>query len=111
MAIENGNIIKIHYEAKIGDNVIDTSRDKDPLKFKVGEGYVIKGLDEAVLGLENGAKKTVIVPPEKGYGEKKEGLITKMPRNKANEPEKGIEKGNVVRYKTQRPRRKCLFPF
>jgi peptidylprolyl isomerase len=90
----------MHYDAKIGDQVIDTSRDKTPLEFKVGEGHVLKGLDEAVVGLENGAKKTVVVPPEKGYGKRKDGFLTKMPRKKSNEPDKGIQKGNIVRYKT-----------
>ena len=102
LAIENGNVVKMHYEAKIGDRVIDTSRDKNPLEFKVGEGYVLQGLDEAVVGLKNGEKKTVIVPPEKGYGERKENFITKMPRNKSNEPSKGIEEGNIVRYRTEK---------
>jgi peptidylprolyl isomerase len=101
LAIENGNVVKMHYEAKIGDRVIDTSRNKEPLEFKVGEGYVIQGLDEAVVGLESGEKKTVVVPPEKGYGKRQENLVTKMPRNKANEPPKGIEEGNIVRYRTE----------
>jgi FKBP-type peptidyl-prolyl cis-trans isomerase 2 len=93
-------VIKIHYNAKVGDRVIDSSRDKKPLKFKVGEEYVLKGLDEAVLGLENGEKKTVIVPPEKGYGKRKDNFFTKMARNKSNETDKGIEEGNIIRYKT-----------
>jgi peptidylprolyl isomerase len=101
LAIENGNIVKMHYEAKIGDHVIDTSRDKKPLEFKVGEGHVLQGLDEAVVGLKNGEKKTIVVPPEKGYGERKENFTTKMPRNKSNEPPKGIEEGNIVRYKNE----------
>lgn len=91
----------MHYDAKIGDQVIDTSRDKKPLEFKVGEGDVLEGLDEAVVGLENGTKKTVVVSPEKGYGKRKDNFLTKMPRNKSNEPDKGIEKGKIVRYKTE----------
>jgi peptidylprolyl isomerase len=101
LTIEKGNVVKMHYKAKIGDRVIDTSRDKKPIEFKVGEGQVLQGLDEAVVGLENGTKKTVVVPPEKGYGKRKDNFLTKMPRNKSNEPDKGIEKGNLVRYKTE----------
>jgi peptidylprolyl isomerase len=101
LAIENGNVIKMHYEAKIGDRVIDTSRKGDPLEFKVGVGYVIQGLDEALVGLETGEKKTVVVPPEKAYGKRNAGFTTKMPRNKSNEPEKGIKEGNIIRYKTE----------
>ena len=102
MTIEKGNVVKLHYAAKIGDRVIDTTRDKTPLEFKVGEGQVLKGLDEAVVGLENGAKKTVVIPPEKGYGKRKDDFLTKMPRKKSNEPEKGIKEGTIVRYKTEK---------
>ena len=102
LTIENGNTVKMDYDAKIGDRVIDTSRDKKPLEFKVGEGHVLRGLDEAVVGLENGTKTTVVVPPEKGYGKRKDGFLTKMPRNKANEPDKGIEAGTIVRYKAEK---------
>jgi peptidylprolyl isomerase len=101
LAIENGNVVKMHYEAKLGDRVIDTSRNGDPLEFKVGGGYVIQGLDEALVGLETGEKKTVVVPPEKAYGKRKAGFITKIPRNKSNEPEKGIKAGNIIRYNTE----------
>jgi len=100
MTIENGNIVKIHYDVKIGDKIIDSSREKKPLEFKVGEGDVIKGLDEAVVGLDSGEKKTVTMPPEKAYGKRKEGFTHKMPKNKLQESTKGLEKGNIVRYKT-----------
>jgi len=102
LTIENGNVVKMRYNAKIGDRIIGTSRDKKPLEFEVGEGHVLKGLDEAVVGLEKGTKKTVVIPPEKGYGKRKKDFITKMPRNKSNEPVRGIEEGNIVRYKTEK---------
>jgi FKBP-type peptidyl-prolyl cis-trans isomerase 2 len=100
MAIENGNVVKIHYEAKIGNRIIDSSLEKKPLEFKVGQGDVIKGLDEAVIGLKSGEKKTVTIPPEKAYGKRREGLTQKMPRNKFRA--KGLEKGNIIRYKTDK---------
>lgn len=100
MTIENGNLVKIHYVEKIGDQVINSSRKKKPIEFKVGHGDVIKGLDEAVVGLNNGEKKTVIIPPEKAYGKRQEGLTHKMPRNKFRASL--IEKGNIIRYKTEK---------
>jgi peptidylprolyl isomerase len=100
LAIQKGNVVKLHYDAKIGDQVIDTSRDKIPLEFKVGEGKVLKGLDEAVVGLDVGTKKTVVIPPEKGYGLRKDGLFTEVARDKSKEPEAGIVVGHVVCFKT-----------
>lgn len=101
MVIENGNMVKMHYNAKIGDRVIDTSRNKNPIEFKVGEGQILQGLDEAVVGLKTGDKKTVVVPPEKAYGQRKEGLTQKIRRDKSREPPKGIEEGSVIQYKTE----------
>lgn len=89
MVIEKGNLIKMHYIAKIDDHVIDTTLDRDPIEFKVGEGEVLQGLDEAVLGLEKGEKKTVVVPPEKAYGQRQEGLTEKIPRDRFKEPREG----------------------
>ncbi len=100
MAIQKGNVVKLHYDAKVGDQIIDSSRDKTPLEFKVGEGKVLKGLDEAVVGLDSGAKKTVVIPPEKGYGLRKDGLFTEIARDKSKEPETGIMEGHVVCFKT-----------
>lgn len=102
MSIENGNVVKLRYEAKVGDRVIDSSREKKPLEFKVGEGEVIKGLDEAVVGLTGGEKKTVIIPPEKAYGKRQEGFTHKIPKSKLRESYKRIEKGNVIRYNTDK---------
>jgi FKBP-type peptidyl-prolyl cis-trans isomerase 2 len=101
LVIKNGDVVKIHYSAKIGDRLIDTSRNKRPIEFKVGEGQILQGLDEAVVGLDTGDKKTVVVPPEKAYGQRKEGLTQKIPRDKFKEPPKGIEEGNIIKYKTK----------
>lgn len=94
-------MVKMHYNAKIGDRLIDTSRNKNPIEFKVGEGQILQGLDEAVVGLETGDKKTVVVPPEKAYGQRKEELIQKIRRDKSKEPAEGIEEGNVIQFKTK----------
>jgi peptidylprolyl isomerase len=106
LVIENGNVIKMHYSAKIGDRVIDTSRNKNPIEFKVGEGQILQGLDEAVVGLKTGDKKTVVVPPEKAYGQRKEGLTQKIPRDKSREPLKGIKEGSVIQYKNEQGKKR-----
>ena len=72
--------ILVHYTGWLYDGCkpdfkgqqFDSSRDKPvPFGFVVGAGRVIKGWDEGVLGMkEKGAKRLLIIPPDKAYGEK-----------------------------------------
>merc|ERR1712060_894750 len=47
----------------------DSSRGKATLDFAVGTGQVIPGWDQGLLGLCKGAKATLVIPPDMGYGE------------------------------------------
>lgn len=58
------------------DKKFDSSYDRrKPLSFAVGTGRVIKGWDEALLDMQVGAKRRLIIPPELGYGQKGAGGI------------------------------------
>ena len=83
MAIEKGNIVKIEYEGKLDDGTLFDSSEKHgkPLEFEVGAKKVIKGIDEAVVGMEKGEEKEVKVEPKDAYGEKKEEMVKEIPRN------------------------------
>lgn len=51
----------------------DTSEGKKPYEFTVGQGEVIKGWDEGVLGMKPGGRRRIIVPPKLGYGDEGAG--------------------------------------
>ena len=58
---KNGDTVKIHYTGKLDDGtVFGSSVNKDPLQFKIGDGRIIPGLEEAVIGMNTGEKK---LPP------------------------------------------------
>ena len=59
-------------QGKLFDSNLDR---KKPLIFKLGEGRVIKGWDEGLLGIKKGAKRILIIPPELAYGEKGDGDV------------------------------------
>ncbi|MEH6435055.1 FKBP-type peptidyl-prolyl cis-trans isomerase [Massilia sp. DD77] len=46
----------------------DSSQGREPFSFQVGGGQVIKGWDVGVQGMKVGGKRTLILPPEMGYG-------------------------------------------
>jgi peptidylprolyl isomerase len=67
--ISNGDRVKVEYIAYLtSGQIVDQSKGKGPLEFVVGSGELIKGFDEAVVGMGIGQEKTVTIPPEKAYG-------------------------------------------
>lgn len=81
-----GNTVKIHYTGKLQDGtVFDSSRDREPLEFKVGEGKLISGFENAVDGMEEGEEKSVTLKPEEAYGQPREELVAEF--NKSDFPD------------------------
>jgi peptidylprolyl isomerase len=79
-----GDRVKVNYIGKFEDGrVFDSSRERgQPLEFTVGQGRLIKGFENAVLGMSPGETKTVSIPPEEAYGPRREDLVRRMERDK-----------------------------
>ena len=73
----NGSLVTVNYVGKFQNGtVFDSSASHgQPFQFVLGEGQVIKGWDQGVVGMKVGEKKTLIVPPELGYGPNDYGPI------------------------------------
>jgi len=84
MAIaKRGSKVKVHYTGEFEDGtVFDSAEGQNLLEFKLGEGQVIEGFDEAVTGMEQGESKIVSIPPDKAYGDYKNELIIKVGKDK-----------------------------
>jgi peptidylprolyl isomerase len=71
---KQNDAVKVHYKGTLNDgSVFDTSFEREPLEFTIGEGRIIPGFEQAVLGMAPGDSKTVIIPPEEAYGPYDEG--------------------------------------
>lgn len=72
-----GDKVSVHYTGKLtNDTVFDSSVQRNtPFEFRVGQGAVIKGWDEAFLLLKEGDKATIKFGPELGYGAQAQGPI------------------------------------
>lgn len=94
MAIKKGDTVKVEYHGTFDDGtVFDSSVGRDPLEFKAGEGQVIKGFDDAVIGMETGQEKNVKIKPDHGYGNIVDSLVRTFPRSqfpKEPEPKEGM---------------------
>ncbi len=79
---KSGDTVKVAYTGKFDDGtVFDSTQNRDPLEFTLGEGQLIKGFDEAVTGMSPGDSKTVELPPEQAYGPRREDMVIEFDRS------------------------------
>ncbi|MHA2008005.1 MAG: FKBP-type peptidyl-prolyl cis-trans isomerase [Promethearchaeota archaeon] len=84
MSVKKGEWIKVEYEGTFDDGTIFDSTDLNggnPLKFQVGAGQLVKGFDESVMGKDIGEEYFIRLEPSDGYGEYKQGLTHKVPKD------------------------------
>lgn len=80
---KHGDTVKVHYTGKFEDGtVFDTSNNRDPLEFTIGEKQVIPGFEQAVVGMSPGESKTTQVPAERAYGEHRKEMVAVIGRNR-----------------------------
>lgn len=76
-----GDTVKVHYTGKLQDgSVFDSSQDRGPLEFTLGEGKLLPKFEQAVEGLEPGQSTTAAIPAAEAYGERNEQQVFQVPR-------------------------------
>ncbi|MBL8338582.1 MAG: FKBP-type peptidyl-prolyl cis-trans isomerase [Rhodoferax sp.] len=76
-----GQRVTVHYTGWLYNDGVqgakfDSSKDRrDPFVFPLGAGMVIKGWDEGVAGMKVGGARTLIIPPDLGYGARGAGGV------------------------------------
>jgi peptidylprolyl isomerase len=80
---KQGDTVAVHYTGKLDDgSVFDTSKNRDPLQFVVGERRVVPGFEKAVIGMSPGETKTADIPAEEAYGPRRPELVLDFPRER-----------------------------
>ena len=112
MPLEKGSLLLLDYTAKIKDtgNVIETTIEEDakrsgthdpshryePKLISVGDGWVLKGLDEALSTVNEGDKMAVEVSPAKGFGERDPSKIRMIPQRKLGDKADEVSVGDEI---------------
>lgn len=81
MKIEKDHVVRLHYTvSETGGAAIESSDGGEPLSVLMGHGAIIPGLEAALIGREAGERFDVDVSPEQAYGERRPGLVQRIPR-------------------------------
>jgi len=80
--ISQGSQISMHFALKLEDGqVVDSTFEREPAKFTLGDGNLLPGFEEYLLGLTTGDHKTLQIPPEKAFGQPNPQNVQEMKRN------------------------------
>jgi len=110
MAVKEGDFIRLEYTGKVQEtgDVFDTTDENiaeeagikvdnktyGAIPIVIGGGHVLKGLDEALIGMEEGEEKTVEITPEEGFGLRDPKLLQLIPmgefKKQGMKPEVGM---------------------
>ena len=90
-----GDTVKVHYTGKLEDDtVFDSSVNREPIEFTLGQRQLIPGFEQAVIGMEPGDQKSVNIPMEEAYGPHREDMILEVKNEEFPEhitPEVGLQ--------------------
>jgi len=79
--VETGQFVRVHYKGTLQNGeVFDTSEGRHPLEVQIGEGQIISGFENALMGMSLNEKKVFTLDPEDAYGQKDESLTHSFPR-------------------------------
>ncbi|MCF7875395.1 MAG: peptidylprolyl isomerase [Candidatus Omnitrophica bacterium] len=93
MAIEKGKKVSFDYTLTVDGQVIDSSKEREPLSYVHGEGKIIPGLASELEGMKEGQEKIVKVSPEDAYGKENPEAFKEVPKSslpKDLEPKAGM---------------------
>ncbi len=79
VASKPGDRVTLHYELRLGDGtLIDSSWDRGtPIEVVLGDGQLVPGIEQGLVGLRRFGRRRIVVPPELGFGE--EGVADRVP--------------------------------
>jgi peptidylprolyl isomerase len=73
--VENGHFVKVDYTGTLENgDIFDSSRDSHPIEVEVGKCRVIKGFEDALIGMAKNEKKSFTCSPDEAYGHRNESL-------------------------------------
>jgi FKBP-type peptidyl-prolyl cis-trans isomerase 2 len=98
---KQGDMVRVHYHGTLEDGTVfsSTREEKEPFDFTIGEGSVLPGFEQAVIGMNIGDTRSISIPPEEAYGQHRQEFVFVM--NRAQAPVGlNLELGNRLQIHT-----------
>ena len=94
--VQNGDTVVVNYTGRLEDGtVFDSSltEGREPLKAQLGQGLLIKGVEDGIIEMTIGDKKTIEIDPSNAYGDINSEMIVEVPREQIPE---GVSVGDML---------------
>lgn len=76
---KDGDVVKVHYTGRLEDGtVFDSSVDRAPIEFRLGEGQIIPGFERLVRGMQVGESRSAAIPVEDAYGPRRDEMVLQV---------------------------------
>ena len=84
--VTQGDTVRVHYTGKLEDGTIfDSSINREPLEFTIGEGRLLPDFETGVMGMNPGDSKTINISCEKAYGPYRDEMLISLKREQIPE--------------------------
>jgi len=78
---KQGDTVKVHYTGVLRNGrIFDTTSEKEPIQFTIGQGDVIAGFEQAVIGMAPGDSKEQVIPADEAFGPRREEMVQQVSR-------------------------------
>lgn len=99
--IQINDVVRVHYTGTLANGeVFDSSLEREPLEVTMGQGRLISGFENALMGMARNEKKTFTLPPEEAYGQRDADALHRLARAQIP-PDMQLELGQVIGLGTQ----------
>lgn len=98
LAIGPGTKVTLHFALQLeSGEIVDSNFERDPAVFTVGDGNLLPGFEKALFGLYEGEHKTLLIPPEDGFGQRNPNNIQEVARSQFS-PDLELSEGLMLSF-------------
>lgn len=98
LSVGPGTKVTLHFSLSLDNgDLVDSTFDRDPATFTVGDGNLLQGFEEALFGLKEGANETLVIPPAKGFGQRNPNNIQEIARSQFS-PDLELSEGLMLSF-------------